>query len=507
MQKLVSNPRKRARIDSESSDESGSSSSSVASSPVLRATCKIPTPITRSATPDDLPERSTTQSASDELQLLGDATTEHVREDGHELKNAPILTRDAYVAAAVSARPSQYGVLGSLLSIHNKVTRDVPNDPRLYINTNTPFSALVCGVQGSGKSHTVSVLLESMFIPGYTAIGYTEKALSGLILHFGEGGPDSRPSEVAWLARAKTSGIRVPKAVYAPLGDQVTVSPLLFSENELDAEAILSLMAVGSSESAPLYMQTATLRDLGEKFTYAEFVRRLEACKGDWNPAQVARFTQRMALVKAFVDTSGPRRTSVRFAEGQVTIVDLTDKFIDPASACGLFEIVTRIFVRADVGTGKVLVVDEAHKYLSANRIDSGLTKALLSLIRQQRHMAMRVVISTQEPTVVPAVLLDLCGIVILHRFSSPSWWDHVARHVSADLSDSDAFDRIVRLRTGHAIVLAPSGLDIRRSTSANKLDFPDKHEFAQFGRQYLLVKTRERITEDGGASILVIDG
>ena len=30
--------------------------------------------------------------------------------------------------------------------------------------------------------------------------------------------------------------------------------PLLFNENELDAEAVMSMMAVGGSESAPLYM-------------------------------------------------------------------------------------------------------------------------------------------------------------------------------------------------------------------------------------------------------------
>lgn len=45
------------------------------------------------------------------------------------------------------------------------------------------------------------------------------------------------------------------KRVYAPLGSRVTVEPLLFSEAELDAEAFLSMMAVDSSETAPLYIQ------------------------------------------------------------------------------------------------------------------------------------------------------------------------------------------------------------------------------------------------------------
>ena len=74
---------------------------------------------------------------------------------------------------------------------------------------------------------------------------------------------------------------------------------------------------------------------------------------------------QRTALLEAFLDKRplGEQRAApVRFAAGQLTIIDLSDPFIDPTSACGLFEIITRLFVRSKVDTGKVLVVDEAHK-------------------------------------------------------------------------------------------------------------------------------------------------
>lgn len=134
---------------------------------------------------------------------------------------------------------------------------------------NAPFSAVVCGVQGSGKSHTVSILLESMFIPNLRPLGSLQKPLSGLVLHFGEGGPGARPSEAAWIALSDISTVQTPRvkvyvsrsslktmtAVYAPLGDRVTVEPLLLKKDELDAQAFLSMMAVGSSESAPLYIQ------------------------------------------------------------------------------------------------------------------------------------------------------------------------------------------------------------------------------------------------------------
>lgn len=123
-----------------------------------------------------------------------------------------------------------------------------------------------------------------------------------------------------------------------------------------------------------------------------------------------------MSLLEAFLDKNRMKnaKPASRFSAGQITIIDLSDPFIDSASACGIFEIITRLFVRAKVDTGKVLVVDEAHKvcpiypvidvslmhaieqYLSSSEGSSGLTKALLTLIREQRHKAMRVIISTQ---------------------------------------------------------------------------------------------------------------
>jgi hypothetical protein len=128
---------------------------------------------------------------------------------------------------------------------------------------------VVCGVQGSGKSHTVSVLLENTLISGDQRIGNTDKPLAGLVLHFSEAGATSHPCEAAWVGLSKSSKIQGPdvivyvspaslqkmKHTYAIVGDKVDVRPLLFSESELDAQAFFSLMAVGSSESPPLYMK------------------------------------------------------------------------------------------------------------------------------------------------------------------------------------------------------------------------------------------------------------
>ena len=82
----------------------------------------------------------------------------------------------------------------------------------------------------------------------------------------------------------------------------------------------------------------------------------------DFSPQQKCALEQRLVLLKTFVASTPVVDKKPRFKSGQLTIVDLSDPFVDPASACSLFEIVTRMFIRAEVNTGKVLVVDEAHK-------------------------------------------------------------------------------------------------------------------------------------------------
>lgn len=54
--------------------------------------------------------------------------------------------------------------------------------------------------------------------------------------------------------------------------------------------------------------------------------------------------------------------------------------------------------------------------------------------------------------------------------------------------------------QTGQALILAPSALIV-----ASEPGYDNSTALQQCGRRYMLVKTRKRITRDGGASILVV--
>ncbi|KAG8929014.1 hypothetical protein FRC01_005053 [Tulasnella sp. 417] len=431
----------------------------------------------------------------------------------HQIVTAPLITRDAFMFEdGLTKAVPQYGVLGSIVSVHSQGMVEAHGDNRIYLNTNAPFSAVVCGVQGSGKSHTVGVLLESMLIANDPRLGVLPSPLSALVLHFGESGGGAQPCEAAYQCLSTDPNVKPPvitvyvsptqystmtRLYWSVFGNKIQVLPLKINHAELDAKSILSMMSVSTNTEPPLYVQLILniLRELGETFTYTRFKLKLEERAKTFNPAQKAMCDQRLSLLESFLEHTSAK---ARFKAGEVTIVDLTDPFIDPASACSLFEIITRLFIRAPVKTGKVLVVDEAHKYLTKDQGSEVLTQTLLSIVRQQRHLGTRLIMSTQEPTVVPEALLDLCSITIMHRFSSITWFNHLAKHVSSDFGE-EAFDAVVQLQTGQALVLAPAGLGVFQKPGM------DKPERGIFGRRYLIVKTRRRVTADGGASILAV--
>ena len=62
-----------------------------------------------------------------------------------------------------------------------------------------------------------------------------------------------------------------------------------------------------------------------------------------------------------------------------------------------------------------VLTRSRAHpQYLAGSTGADLLTASLLSVVRQQRHLGVRTIISTQEPVVIPPALLDLTTFAMI---------------------------------------------------------------------------------------------
>lgn len=126
--------------------------------------------------------------------------------------------------------------------------------------------------------------------------------------------------------------------------------------------------------------------------------------------------------------------------------------------------------------------------------------------------------IATQEPTLSPQ-LLELCTFTIVHRFSSPNWFKALQGHLAGlsdlnNIADTDEdesarelgqkraitrlFKEIVNLETGEGLLFSATAMtgvevDVRgRPIRSTKL-----------GARYFKIRTRQRLTTDGGQSIM----
>lgn len=226
--------------------------------------------------------------------------------------------------------------------------------------------------------------------------------------------------------------------------------------------------------------------------------------------------------------------------------------------ACALFAMCLSLFIEQKSNIGRVVALDEAHKYMNDSAESQQLTESLLSTIRLQRHVAARIFISTQEPTISPK-LLDLCSMTIVHRFTSPDWLNILKKHLAGASQlayedkpddsfeangsiqgvtplamtgskhlDAQIFSKIVDLNTGEALVFAPSAVigirgagsdddsaseDDSMSAAEDGDSTSDSEEEStsllapvtsiRLRNGVLRVRIRQRVTADGGRSVM----
>jgi hypothetical protein len=99
----------------------------------------------------------------------------------------------------------QYGLLAGDINGPPSETRD----PRIFYNVAAPSSTFICGSQGSGKSHTLSCLLENALISSEANV--LPNPLTGLVFHYDTFVSDAggSPCEAAYLSSHRGMCVRV----------------------------------------------------------------------------------------------------------------------------------------------------------------------------------------------------------------------------------------------------------------------------------------------------------
>ncbi|KAF1941030.1 hypothetical protein EJ02DRAFT_435071 [Clathrospora elynae] len=93
-----------------------------------------------------------------------------------DIKHAPLLP-STVVAQHTKDLVPQFGFFGTL-------SEATTSESKIFQNTNVPFFAFVCGVQGSGKSYTTAIMLENALIQS-RHLGRLKAPISALVFSYG----------------------------------------------------------------------------------------------------------------------------------------------------------------------------------------------------------------------------------------------------------------------------------------------------------------------------------
>lgn len=357
----------------------------------------------------------------------------------------------------------------------------------LFLNVSEPFCLVCIGVQGAGKSHTMLCALENCMIscpyPEERPLTKLHQKMCGLVLHYDQSpancceaiGLQSISSELPRLLLKDVRPVNLVVLVSPTnynqrkkfYGASVTVLPLLFTWKTLNAQQLRKIMRL-NQDDAQLYV--SVMLDLLRNYqredkipVFDDFVAEITSkCPAS---GQSGPLTQRLQLLKTMVKESDKNEAlrGVQKDLGDImtsdtlVVCDLTDPLLSADEANGIFQVLLEQFRNKPIPDkcGKVVVFDEAHKYLSGGHAGSGkeeLSASIVDTVRLMRHEGIRILVSTQSPMALPSELLELVTITVLHQFQSADWYGHLSSKIPLP---RDGFDIVQRLVVGEALVVS----------------------------------------------------
>jgi hypothetical protein len=409
--------------------------------------------------------------------------------------NAFIMNDDTYV--------TECGLFGTFPDI---LVDD--ESTKCYLNTHDPFCFLTVGVQGSGKSHTLSCVLENCLIPCLNVVTL-KQPMSALVLHF-----DQSPTNVC-----EATGLIEPSPIYRGLPclpkekmivlvspnncplrtayyhGYCDVRPLLFPWNSLSAGHIKKIMRISDGENQ-LYISSMLqlISDYQREDKIPEFEQfKKEVLKLCNVQGQSGPLLQRFRLLENMVrDSTKNERLAANSMDlyaacrpETLVVVDLTDPMMDKESANGIFQVLVEQYRTMSIipKCGKLLALDEAHKFMDGASTD-GLSSAIVDVARTMRHDEMRIAISTQNPKALASELIDLVSTCVMHSFHSKDWFQHLSNKLSLK---EENFELIQQLKRGEGLMFC------------SRASLSDKANESRLIVER--VRIRERLTADRGAT------
>lgn len=354
------------------------------------------------------------------------------------------------------------------------------------------------GVPGSGKSYTLGNILEMAVMP-IPGINQLPQPLGAVVFHYDkesyrpefitmrEANEGSDADGLRELYHAAPQGVSdmlvlVPEGKLAQRQREfsnLNVRPILFDTSELDLDDWKFLMGVVGSDALYIRKMEQVFRKLRDKLNITALMQGIASA--NMNATQFELAKTRLNFAKEFIRDGQFLRDML--VPGRLVIVDLRDELVEKEQALGLFVVMLKILANAKSqgrSFNKLVVFDEAHKYLGTH-----LASEVQSVVRQMRHLGTTVLIASQDPPSIPNQIIELSSQIILHKFNSPQWLQHLQKSNIA-LKELSA-GRLNMLNKGQAYIWSSEATD------------------AIFSTRPVQIEMRPRVTKHGGETITAL--
>jgi hypothetical protein len=389
------------------------------------------------------------------------------------------------IMLGVNGSSPQYGLLGEV------------SGRKIALDLNHTHTISLFGVQGGGKSYTLGTVIEMASTP-FENINVLPNPLATVIFHYSPT-QDYAPEFTSMInANSVDEEICILKEQYKAKPEalkdvliltprdkvaerkaefpEIEVRPISFSSSELKASHWKFLMGAIGSQSMYIRQINLIMRGLRDNLSLDAIRNGIESSGLSDHLKELAQ--TRLLFASEYVDDNQCLQDLIR--PGRLIIVDLRDEYIEKDEALGLFVVMLQIFSEATyLGKefNKLVVFDEAHKYIE----NADLVSGLVEVVREMRHKGTSIMVASQDPPSVPVSIIELSTQIIMHKFNSPAWLKHIQK-ANAALNDLSS-EKMSRLGTGEAYIWS-----IKASEDS-------------FTRGAVKIKCRPRITQHGGST------
>ena len=430
------------------------------------------------------------EDKKDDEQLVAAVAESHPEPlEGEPPQPEPGITSAAEVRydimLGVNGDSPQYGLLGEV------------SGRKIALDLNHTHTISLFGVQGGGKSYTLGTVIEMASMP-LEHISVLPSPLATVIFHYSPT-QDYAPEFTSMInANSVDEEIRIlrdrykanPEAlkdvlILTPANKvddrraeypDIDVKPIAFTASELKAAHWKFLMGAIGSQSMYMRQINLIMRGLRDNLTLDALRTGIDNSGLSDHLKELAQ--TRLLFAGEYIDDGQRLQDLIR--PGRLIIVDLRDEYIEKDEALGLFVVMLQIFSEATYqgsAFNKLVVFDEAHKYIENDDLVSGLVE----VVREMRHKGTSIMVASQDPPSVPVSLIELSSQIIMHKFNSPAWLKHIQK-ANAALGELTS-DKMSHLGTGEAYVWSSKASD------------------DSFTRGAVKIKCRPRITQHGGST------